>query len=74
MPLVGLAPSEVLKVMSLGQAYVISNSTFSWWAAHLACLRDENVLVYYPDPWFKEIVAPVGLFPRTWESTPALFE
>lgn len=74
MPLDDLAPSEVLKVMSLGQAYVISNSTFSWWAAQLACLRDNGISVYYPDPWFKEILTPVGLFPRKWESKPALFE
>jgi hypothetical protein len=73
-PLEDLAPSEVLKLMTLGRAYVISNSTFGWWAAHLACLRNPKIRVHYPNPWFKEIPTPVGLFPPTWESKPALFE
>jgi hypothetical protein len=70
----GSTPSEVLKVMSLGGAYVISNSTFGWWSAYLACLRNPKTRVYHPDPWFKEIPTPASLFPSTWESKPAFFE
>jgi hypothetical protein len=70
----GASSAEVLKVMSLGKVFVISNSTFGWWAAYLAGFEHNDVRTYYPEPWFKEIPQPEGLFPSNWRSKPALFE
>lgn len=44
-----LKPSETLVLMSRCAAIIISNSTFSFWAAMLASHNE----VIYPDPWFK---------------------
>ena len=56
--------------MSRCGAHVISNSTFSWWAAWLA----DSTAVCYPDPWFgpglKHLV-PLKFIPRHWTSVDA---
>lgn len=55
---------ETLKLMSLGSGFVISNSTFGWWAGNLSILN--NNLVVCPDPWFVNQAEPEGLVPREW--------
>ncbi len=42
-------PSEVLELMSHGAGLVIGNSTFSWWSAYLAKLRDPEIRVVMPN-------------------------
>lgn len=59
-----LSPIEVLEMMSHGDAYVLSNSTFGWWAANLSD-RNPN-LVIVPQPWFRKIEEPKGLIPNDW--------
>jgi len=54
--------------MRLGTGYVLSNSTFGWWAAYLA--RMEPKVVVVPDPWFKKIDEPLGLIPIGWTRIP----
>ena len=56
--------SSTFEVMRLGYGYVISNSTFSWWAAFLS--HNEKPAVYAPSPWFKGIKSPNQLIPSTW--------
>lgn len=56
--------SSTFEVMRMGYGYVISNSTFSWWAAFLS--HNEESSVYAPSPWFKSIKSPKGLIPPTW--------
>jgi hypothetical protein len=53
-----------LMAMRLGCAYVIANSTFSWWGAFLS--RSDNPLVVAPDPWFTGQDEPPVLIPREW--------
>ena len=45
-------PYETLRLMSLGEALVMSNSSFSWWAAWLGEKPDRPVIA--PRPWFND--------------------
>lgn len=55
--------AENLVVMSLAKRIIISNSTYSWWAAKLG----HPNYVAYPDPWFVGRQVPKNLFPCEWK-------
>jgi hypothetical protein len=57
------------ELMRLGKGYIISNSTFSWWAALLA--HNDSVKVVAPEPWFRHIQEPNQLIPPNWVRVPA---
>ncbi len=59
-----LNPAETLELMRYGSSYVISNSTFSWWAAFLS--YDKNASTIMPTPWFKSTPSPTGIKPKNW--------
>ncbi|CAN2170476.1 Glycosyl transferase, family 11 [Candidatus Nanopelagicaceae bacterium] len=59
-----LSPAETLELMRYGSAYVISNSTFSWWAAYLSYTR--RCPRFMPKPWFKNTKSPLGINPLDW--------
>jgi hypothetical protein len=63
------SPAETLELMRLGSAYVISNSTFSWWAAFLS--KTDAAFVVCPQPWFIHILEPVELIPSHWVRLPS---
>lgn len=54
-----LDPLHDLLLMSLASHHIISNSSYSWWAAWLADTKTQQVIM--PDRWFtREIVAPAA--------------
>lgn len=54
---------ESLVLMSHGIGHVISNSTFSWWAATLS---SESQQVVAPSPWFQGLNDPIDILPKNW--------
>lgn len=62
-------PAAILECMRFGVAYVIANSTFSWWGAYLS--HTANPSVIFPSPWFQGMDDPIDLTPDTWISNPS---
>jgi hypothetical protein len=58
-----LDPLELFEVLRVGRRFIISNSTFSWWAALLSEAKNDVVA---PDPWFRKLPQSPKLFPSTW--------
>ena len=67
---VNLSQEEVLYLMSQSRRIVISNSTFSWWAAMFA---GKSASVVAPSPWFRAMAEPIELIPETWQLTPSVW-
>jgi hypothetical protein len=56
---------EYLRLMSLCDHFVISNSTFSWWAAWLS--QNSNKIVVAPKKWFEDSTIDTSdLIPENW--------
>lgn len=58
----GVSDLDVLQVMSHCTSLMISNSSFSWWAA----VTGAKERVFYPSPWFRDLPDPTGLVPESW--------
>ncbi len=56
-------PVEVLEIMSMGSGLVMSNSTFSLWAAKLS--KNTNFIIA-PDPFLKNELQSPRNFPGAW--------
>ena len=69
---VGDSPIETLEKMRRGNAYVLANSSLSWWSAFLR--YDPNAPVIVPDKWFKDIEDPENLIPTGWIRLDSSFE
>lgn len=54
---------EELRLMKACRHFIISNSTFSWWAAFLGGAEDKKV--WAPEEWMKYVMA--DMYPATWE-------
>jgi hypothetical protein len=61
---IGNSSAETLELMRHAKAYVIGNSTFSWWGAYLS--YSEKPYVIAPNPWFKGEPSPNELIPQNW--------
>ena len=66
-----LSPAQTLELMSLGQHFVIANSTFSWWAARLST---RNGIVFAPQRWFYGLSDPEDLIPSNWKRLPSIWD
>jgi len=63
-------PMELISVMSGANDFVISNSTFSWWAAKLSKQQGQIIA---PKQWFKARNQPLKLFPPNWNQIQSSF-
>jgi hypothetical protein len=66
----GIHPMELISVMSGANDFVISNSTFSWWAAKLSKQRGQIIA---PEQWFKARNQPLKLIPHHWSRIQSSF-
>ena len=65
-----LSSAETLLLMSQSSNLIISNSSFSWWAATFASeLRDVTIIA--PDKWFAQQPEPNFLIPSRWKRAKA---
>jgi len=58
------SPAHTFQLMRHGSAFIIANSTFSWWAAFLRFNQSAKVIA--PDPWFSNTESPHMLIPHGW--------
>ncbi len=58
-----LSAAETLVLMSFAKRVVISNSTFSWWAAYS---HGNTKTVVAPSRWFRSMDEPLDLIPSQW--------
>jgi hypothetical protein len=55
-------PTDVFHVLQSCDSFIISNSTFSWWAAFVS----KSIRVIAPNPWFRSLSEPIDLIPDDW--------
>ena len=55
-------PTDVFHVLQSCDSFIISNSTFSWWAAFVS----KSLRVIAPNPWFRSLSEPIDLIPADW--------
>lgn len=55
-------------VMSSAKHFVISNSTYSWWASE--CGTYEGKRIYAPDRWYANDITKSCIYGRDWELIP----
>lgn len=58
-------PAVTLEKMRLGHAYILANSSFSWWGAFLS--KIPNAPTIAPTPWFTGLPEPKDLIPTNWK-------
>lgn len=58
-------------LMRQGDAYIIGNSTYSWWAATLSYAEPKIVIA--PSPWFAEAEEPLFLVSPNWQRIESKF-
>ena len=66
----GVSPAEIMSVMSLGKAIIISNSTFSWWSAYM----NQNRCIIAPSKWFRGLEDPLDLYPPSWKIVESVWQ
>lgn len=57
--------AETLEIMKIGDGYVLSNSTYSWWGAFLS--HKDPVSILIPNKWYRSTPEPLDLIPKSWQ-------
>ena len=58
-------PAETLEIMKIGDGYILSNSTYSWWGAFLS--YKDPVSIVIPSKWYRSTPEPLDLIPKSWQ-------
>jgi hypothetical protein len=66
-----LSTAETFQIMREADGYILSNSTFGWWAAELSLTNAP--LVIAPTPWFRKLESPSDLIRKDWLQVDSLF-
>jgi hypothetical protein len=46
---------------------IISNSSYSWWAAQIITKKKKNTVIICPDLWWDKInINQINIFPKNW--------
>ena len=61
-----LSSIETLRAMAHGEAFIMSNSSFSWWGAWLMNMRGGSGPVIAPRPWFASGLSAHDLLRPDW--------
>lgn len=64
----GLPPAHDLRLMHLCKHFILSNSTFGWWAAWLS--ESTGKIVVSPKNWYKANWTTLDLLPPGWITLP----
>jgi hypothetical protein len=67
-----LSSAELLILCSFASNFIISNSTFSWWAAFISCHGGIDVIA--PEPWFRYANSPLELIPPHWARSMSVYQ
>lgn len=59
-----ISTSESFELLRYGSAYIIANSTFSWWGAQLSYTKTSTVIA--PKKWFRAMPDPQDICPPHW--------
>lgn len=54
---------QLMVLISASNKIIMSNSSFSWWAAFLS---NANSYVIAPEPWYRNLDLPIDLLPEYW--------
>lgn len=65
-PSEGISSAETLDLMRNCTSLIMSNSTFSWWAAFISRVPASKVVA--PNPWFTDLENPRDILPPQWIS------
>ncbi len=57
-------PAGILEVMRYGSSYILTNSTFGYWAALLSGCAENRVSI--PEPWFSGVTPFTDFAPPGW--------
>jgi len=63
--------AETFELLRCGTHYVLSNSTFGWWAAFLC--HKESATVVMPRPWFRSLSYSESLHIKEWNCFEAVW-
>lgn len=63
-------PAESILLLSSCGIQIISNSSFSWWAAYIS---EKSSRIYAPEPWFRNQTDPIMLIPDEWKKRKSIW-